>query len=298
MNPTPTSLPLRHALLAVLVAFIWGTNFVVMKLGLAQLPPFLFATLRFALVAVPLAFVLPKPAVSWRNLAAYGLLIGVGQFALVFFALTRHISPGMIAVVIQTQVFFTMGLAVLLAGERLRAPQVLATAIAALGIGVIAWHTDGHTTALGVVLALVAAFCWGLANIASRAAAGTNALAYVVWSALFAVPPLLILSLWLDGWPAIVQGLRSANGWTWLAVVWQAVGNSMLGYGAWAWLLGRYSAATISPFALTVPIFGMLTSVWVLHEPLPNWKLLAVALVLGGLALNLLWPRLAARWTR
>ncbi|WP_205690407.1 EamA family transporter [Comamonas serinivorans] len=289
-------MPLRHALLALLVAFIWGTNFVVMKLGLAKLPPFLFATLRFALVAFPLAFVLPRPAVPWRNLALYGLLIGVGQFALVFFALTRFISPGMVAVVVQTQVFFTMGLAVLLAGERIRAPQALATAIAAVGIGIIALHTDGHTTALGVTLTLIAAACWAMANIASRAAAGANALAYVVWSALFAVPPLLGLSLWLDGWPAIVHGLHAADGWTWLAVLWQSVGNSMLGYGAWAWLMGRYPAASISPFALTVPIFGLATSVWVLGEPLPGWKLLAAALVLGGLALNLVWPRLAARW--
>jgi O-acetylserine/cysteine efflux transporter len=140
-------------------------------------------------------------------------------------------------------------------------------------------------------MALAAALCWGLGNIASRAAGGANALAYVVWSALFAVPPLALLSLGLDGWPAIVQGLRAADGWTWLAVAWQSVGNSMLGYGAWAWLLGRHSAAAISPFALTVPIFGMLTSAWVFHEPMPGWKLLAAGLVLGGLALNLAWPR-------
>ena len=296
--PSSHALPARHALLALLVAFIWGTNFAVMKLGLAHLPPFLFAALRFLGVAVPLVFFLPKPPVRWANLAAYGLLIGVGQFALVFYALTRFISPGMIAVVIQTQVFFTMGLAVWLAGERVRPYQVVATLVAAAGIAVIGTHTDGHTTALGMSLALIAAFCWAMGNIASRAAAGANALAYVVWSALFAVPPLLALSFWLDGWPAMRAGLQAANGWTWLAVLWQSVGNSMLGYGAWAWLLGRYPAASVSPFALTVPIFGMATSVLVFHEPMPAWKLIAVGLVLGGLGLNLAWPRAQALLSR
>jgi O-acetylserine/cysteine efflux transporter len=65
----------------------------------------------------------------------------------------------------------------------------------------------------------------------------------------------------------------------------------MFGYGAWGWLLSRYPATTVTPTALLVPIFGMSTSALVLGEGLEIWKLAAAALVLGGLALNMFWPR-------
>ena len=89
--------------------------------------------------------------------------------------------------------------------------------------------------------------------------------------------------------------MQNADLPSWLAVVWQAWGNSLFGYAVWAWLLGRYPAATISPTALMVPVFGMGTAAWWLGEPLPTWKLVAAGLVMLGLALNLLWPRWAPR---
>jgi O-acetylserine/cysteine efflux transporter len=121
-------------------------------------------------------------------------------------------------------------------------------------------------------------------------------LAYVVWASLFAVPPLFLLSLAREGWPAIAAGVESAGWTTWVAVAWQAVGNTMFGYGMWGLLLTRYPAATVAPWSLLVPLFGMGAAAAWLGEPLPAWKLLAAALILGGLALNLLWPRLARLW--
>ncbi|WP_180129137.1 EamA family transporter [Rhodoferax sp. BLA1] len=286
------SLSLRHFLLALAVVAVWGSNFVVIKLALGQMPPLLFATLRFCVVVVPMVFLIPRPAVPWRNLAAYGLLIGVGQFGLLFVAMNGHISPGLASLVIQVQVFFTIGLAMALAGETLQRVQWLALLLAASGLGVIVAHTDGSTTLLGLGLVLLAALSWAGGNLVSRAAGRINMVAYVVWSSLFAVPPLAVLSLWVEGWPALLAGLQHADGVAWAAVAWQAWGNSIFGYAAWGWLLSRYSAATITPMALLVPLFGMGCSAWWLGESLPPWKLGAAALVMAGLALNLLWPML------
>ncbi|MDR2154848.1 MAG: EamA family transporter [Burkholderiaceae bacterium] len=287
-----------HLLLLLAVVFVWGTNFVVIKLAMAHLPPLLLAALRFALAAVPLVFVLPRPRVRWRNLAFYGVMIGVGQFGLMFFAMTRYISPGLASLVVQAQAFFTVGLAMAAAGERVRPYQLLAMLIAAVGIGIITGRSDGHTTALGVLMVLASALAWALGNMASRAAGRVNVLAYVAWSSLFAAPPLLALSLTLEGWPHIVAGLRAADWLTWVAVLWQSVGNSIFGYGVWAWMLARYPAATVSPFSLLVPVFGMGAAALALNEPMPAWKLAAAALVLSGLALNVLWPRWRKRWER
>jgi O-acetylserine/cysteine efflux transporter len=285
------AIPFPHVLLAVAVIAVWGSNFVVIKLGLAQLPPLLFAALRFALAALPLVFILPRPAVPWRNLAGYGLAIGLGQFGLLFLAMTRFISPGLASLLMQAQAFFTIALAMWLTHERLRPFQAIAALVAALGVVVIIVHTDSHTTPLGVLLTLAGALCWGIGNTISRSAGKVNMLAYVAWSSLFAAPPLLALSLLFEGWPAIAASITHADWQAWAAVVWQSVGNSIFGYGAWGWLLARYPAASISPFSLGVPVFGMTAAALWLGEPMPPWKWLAAALVLAGLAISVLWPR-------
>ncbi|MBO9708347.1 MAG: EamA family transporter [Caulobacter sp.] len=295
MNDTP--LPLRHFLLALAVVAVWGTNFVVIRVALDHLPPLLFATLRFTLVLLPMAFFVKRPKVPWSNLAAYGVLIGAGQFGLLFVAMQGHISPGLASLVVQTQVFFTIGMAMKISGEKVRGFQVAALLLAASGIVLIAAHGGGAATPVGVGLVLAAAASWAGGNIVARQAGPVNMLAYVVWASLFSIPPLLAMSLWLEGWPAIVAGVTHADALTWGAVAWQAVGNTMFGYAAWGWLLHRHPAATVTPMALLVPVFGMGASALLLHEALPGWKLAAAALVLSGLAVNMLWPKFRARLT-
>lgn len=285
------TLPLRHFLLALAVVAIWGSNFVVIRWGLDAFPPLLFAALRFTLATLPAAFFLPRPKVDWRNLAAYGLLVGVGQFGLLYLAMGSQISPGLASLVIQTQVFFTLLLAMRTSGERVRGFQWLSLALAAGGVTVIASHTDGSTTVLGLAMVLLAALSWSGGNIVGKRATGVNMLAYVVWSSAFAAPPLFALSLLVEGPARIGDAFAHAGLGAWAAVVWQALGNTLFGYGAWSWLLTRHPAATIVPMALLVPVFGMSCSALLLGEGLPPWKLMAAALVISGLALNLLWPR-------
>ncbi len=195
----PTVLPLRHLLLALAVVAVWGTNFVVIRQGLDELPPLLFATLRFVFALVPAVFFLRRPDVSWRNLAIYGLATGAGQFGLLFLAMRGHISPGLASLVIQAQVFFTIGLSVWRTGERVRPFQGFALALGALGVAVIGAHTDAATTPLGLALVLGAALAWAIANLAVRSSGTTDMLAYVVWASLFAAPSLLALSLAFEG---------------------------------------------------------------------------------------------------
>lgn len=296
MSVTRQLMSARHLALGVLVVAIWGSNFVVIKVALASLPPLLLAALRFATAALPAVFFLARPQVSWRNLAGYGLLIGVGQFSLLYLAMQSQISPGLASLVVQAQVLFTVGLAVVLGGERVRAFQFAAAALALAGFAVIGAHTDGNTTWLGIAMVLCAGLCWALGNIVGRQAGRVNMVAYMAWSSLFAVPPLVLLALLTEGGPAVLwQAMAGAPLLAWGAVLWQSMANTILGYGLWAWLLVRYDAATVTPLALLVPVFGMGSSVALLGEPFPAWKAGAMLLVMAGLSLNLLWPRLRAR---
>ena len=206
-----------------------------------------------------------------------------------------HISPGLASLVVQMQVFFTIGLAMLRTGERLKSHQFAAFALALAGMGLIAVHNGHDTSLFGLALVLVAALGWAMGNQASREAGQINMLAYVVWAALFAIPPLLGLSLWLEGPAAIAAGIARATPVTWASVLWQSVGNTMFGYSCWAWLLARYPASTIAPLSLLVPVFGFGANALLLGEPLPAWKLEATVLIMAGLAVNILWgPRRAA----
>ena len=283
-----------HLLLALSVVFIWGTNFVVIRWGLDGLPPFLFATLRFAFSALPWLLFIRRPAVPWHKLAAFGVLLGVGQFALLFLAMRADISPGLASLVIQVQVFFTIGLSMVALGERVRGYQLVGLLLAVAGLAVIASHLDATLTVKGLALILAAAFFWACANMVVKTVGRVDMLGFMVWTSLFAVPPLLGLSLWLEGPQLIATSVVNASAGVWACVLWQAIGNTLFGYGAWNWLLSRYPAATVTPMALLVPVFGMGASALSLGEPLPAWKLGAGALVLCGLVVIVVWPRLRA----
>jgi len=287
------TIPWTHLALALAVVAVWGSNFAVIKVALDHLPPLLFASLRFFFVAFPAVFIFKRPNVAWSRLATYGVLIGLGQFGILYIAMNGQIAPGLASLLMQTQVFFTIGLSMVLSGERVKAFQVVALLIAAAGIGVIIAHADASTvTPLGLFLTLVASMSWAGGNITARRDPGADMLAYVCWASLFSIPPLVILSLTFEGWSAMVHAVRVADAATWAAVAWQSVGNSLFGYSVWGWLLARHPAATITPMALLVPVFGMVTANLMLGEAMPVWKLTAAGLVMLGLGVNVAWPQI------
>jgi O-acetylserine/cysteine efflux transporter len=266
---------------------------VVIKLSLDAFPPFLFAALRYTFAFLPLAFFIPRPKVSWANMCAYGVAIGVGQFGILFFAIDGRISPGLASLVVQTQVFFTIGFAMFFAKERLKLYQAVAVSVSMTGLAIIALHTDANTTFLGLALVVLAGLAWGVGNTVSRRAGSINMLAYVVWASVFSLPPLFLIS-WIfeGGWEQMSTSISSAPMSAWAGVFWQSWGNTVFGYAAWAWLLSKHPAAVVAPAPLLVPIFGMGASVYFLSEPLPLWKILAAGLVIAGLIVNLFWPNL------
>ncbi len=278
---------LRHQLLALLVAFIWGTNFVFIEVGLQELPPFWFATLRFTLVVLPLVFFLPKPKVNLWRMAAYGFFIGFGQTGLLFWVMQAQLSPGLASLLIQMQAIITILLALVIYKEPVLPLQRAALMISAIGIGLIGYFRDGDATLVGIVVILIAATCWAASNVVVKGIGKLDVVGFSVWSSIFAIPPLLLMSLWFEGLQTIIYSTWDASWQSVAVVVWQALGNILLGYGIWNMLLHRYPAAAVTPWALMVPVFGMWASSGLLGEAMPWWKLVAAALIISGLLLNL-----------
>lgn len=287
-QPVPAGrggLPGPHLALALAVVAIWGSNFVVMKAALAHFSPLWLATLRFGLAALPL-LVMARPAAPWRWVALYGLLIGCGQFGLLFIALQRDITPGLASLVVQSQVPFTLLLAWLVYRQDWRRGQALALLLAGAGFLWLALHLDGSVSSKGLLLTLAAGLSWALANLAATRVGRVNMLAFMVWSSAFAAPVLALLALAFEGGAPLLHGFTQAGWGGWMAVLWQAVGNTLFGYGVWGWLLARHAAGDVVPMALLVPVFGLGCSALWLGEALPDWKLQGAFLVMGGLVLN------------
>ena len=284
-------MPAPHLLAALAVVVIWGVNFVVIKLGLREIPPILLAALRFALAAFPAVLFIARPAVPFARIAAYGLLMFTLQFALLFGGMYLGMPAGLASLALQVHVFFTIGLAVAVAGERPTAAQLLGALLAFGGIAVIASQSAGEATELGLTLVVLAAFCWGVGNLLPKRMGPVDALALVVWGSAVAFGPLLALSLVVEG-PQALWRLREASPAAWGAVAYLVYPTTLLGFGIWSFLLKRHPASNVAPFTLLVPIVGFSSATLLLGEPLQGWKLLAGALVVAGLAVNLL----AGRW--
>lgn len=279
-------------LLAVLTVSIWGFNFVAIKIGLQGLPPILFCAMRFIFAALPLVFFIKRPAIPWRLLIAYGGLQFAGQFSLLFYGMKLGFAPGLASLVMQLQVFFTVGLAVLVLGERPRAAQVAGALIAFAGMGLVAAHLDGAATVIGFLLVVGAGLSWAAANIVTKQIGKVNPLALVAWGSLLAAPGLLLASLAIEG-PAAWQDAAARFSWISAgAVLFQSYPTTILGFAIWSTLMRKYPAATVAPFSLLVPVAGMLSASLVLGEALQPWKIMAGLLVLCGLLLNQFGGRL------
>jgi O-acetylserine/cysteine efflux transporter len=285
-------LPARDLALLVGVAAMWGFNFVPIRWALDEVPPFLLAALRFALAAVPLVFFVRRPPLPWRYLLGYGLAIGAGQFGLLFLAIRLGFPAGLASLLIQVQVFFTIGLAAWITHDPVRPRQVIGACIAAAGVGVIVAERAGSLgteSILGLLLVIAAAASWAagntIAKVAGRAAK-VDMFAVVVWSSLAAPLPLALASWSTEGGLRAWSDLFSASARAWGSLLFMAYVGTCVGFAIWNRLLHQHSAAAVAPFALLVPIVGLATSALILHEALSWLEGVAACLVLVGLAVT------------
>jgi O-acetylserine/cysteine efflux transporter len=281
----------RDILAALLVVTLLGVNFVAIKIGLEALPPLLLTGLRFLLAALPGVFLVRPPKASVGTVVAFGLSLGVVQFGLLFFAIAIGMPAGLSSLVIQMQVFFTIGLSYLAFGERPSGLQIAGALVAAVGVAVIAVWKARHAMLLPLGLVLGAALAWACSNIIVKAAGRIDMLPLIVWGSLVATPPLILLSLLAEGPAAIAEGLRHADAGTFAAVLFIAYPATILAFALWSQLLSRYPAATVTPFALLVPVVGISSTSTLLGEPFGLVEAAGAALILFGIALSIYGAR-------
>lgn len=286
----------RDVLLALLVVVLWGANFVVIKIGLRGVSPFVLGGLRFALASFPAILFLPRPKVPARLYLGFALATFLGQFALLFWAIKVGMPSGLSSLVLQSQVFFTVILAGLFLGERPRRIQLVGMGVAAAGLAWIGLRGASAFPLAGFLLTLCAAASWAAGNLASRALSRhgpVNGLAFVVWAGLLPILPFFALAWLFEGPQVIAASFRALDLASWGSVAYIAYAATLAGYGLWNRLLKLYPAAQVTRFTLLVPVVGLFAGALVLGERLTGDQLLGSALVVAGLALPVLALQLA-----
>jgi len=284
----------RDTLLAVLVASLWGFNFVVIDWGMGSVPPLLFAAIRFAVVAVPACFFVPRPPVPFRTVVMVGAFMSLGQFGLLYLSMHLGMPPGLAALVLQAQVVFTIAIASVVLRERPSRAQVAGVALGVLGLAIVALGRGGHVPVVALVLCVAAGLSWGIGNVVSRASRAPGGLALTVWSATIVPVPLLGLSLLVDGPAAVGRGMAHL-GWDGvLSTAYTAGLCSLVGYAIFNRLLSKYPSGHVVPWVLLAPVVAM-AAAWALLGEVPGTAEIggALLLVIGVLIAQ---GTVGARW--
>ena len=280
-------MPVRHRLLAVLVAVLWGANFIAIHASLEVFPPFLCSALRFTLMAIPTILLVPRPEVPARWLVGYGVGFGLLQFAFLYLAMDAGMPAGLASLVLQSSAPFTVVLGAVLLGEHLTPRAASGVGLAALGMTVVgSQRLSAEAGLLPFVLTLLAGLGWAFGNLASRLAAAPRPLHLTMWMTVVPPVPMLVLSVVVEGPDRIGAALSSALTASaipaWLGLAYTTLVATVIGSGIWTWLMARHSAGTVAPFSMLVPVTGLALAWLVLAEVPALLELVGGVLVIGG----------------
>lgn len=283
-------------LAGVLVTVIWGSNFSVIGLGLKSLDPFVLTLLRFVFCALPLVFFIKKPAnMTYATLAIYGVLFGVGLWWVVNMAMYNGLSPGMSSVFLQFSAFFTIIMSSLLFKERINSIHLAGMLFAGSGLLWMLYLSEQHSTTLGIALVLLAALSWSLCNIIVKARQPADMLAFIVWSSLFSVPAIFIMTLGVEGLRPFENLLSDLTWGAVFSIFFQSYITTLFGYKVWNNLMKKYPASQVAPLSLIVPVSGILTSYLFFDEQLSLAQGLSIVLVFVGIAIFINSSKIAQR---
>ncbi|WP_105903453.1 EamA family transporter [Vibrio gangliei] len=276
--------------LILLVVFVWGINFVVITIGVKEIPPFFMAGLRFSFLAFPLVCFLPKPEVPTRWLIAYGMTISFGQFACLFYALYIGMPSGQASLILQSQVFVTALLGVIIYQDKLTPLQLFGGVLALAGIGLLLYGVlETNISILGYVFTFAAACSWGVGNLCNRTISmryqNTNMMQLVVWGALVPIIPFFFISFLLEDHQQIAYAVTHPSLSAILALAYLILAASLFGYTVWGLLIAKHGTANVVPFALLVPVVGLFSGWIFLGETLNLIQALGCLVIISGLSI-------------
>lgn len=291
-------MPMRHRLIAVAVAVLWGVNFLAIHLSLAHFPPLFLVALRFTLIAIPTVAFVPRPDAPVRWLIGYGLGFGVAQFTFLYTGMAAGMPTGLASLVLQASGPFTLVLGAVLLGESVRRRQWTGVGIALVGMVLVGVARAQAAALVPFLLVLLGALGWAFGNLSSRLAKPSEPLRFTLWMSVVVPVPMLIASLIVEGPAAIAESMSTsltvAAIPAWAGLAYTCLVATVAGSGMWTWLLSRHPAGVVAPFSLLVPVVGIATAWIVLSERPGPLELAGGVLVVAGVVVGSRVPGPAA----
>lgn len=271
--------------LLILTTTIWGLNFAISKIGLEQLPPLFLSASRFSIVGLAV-FILPKPKVGWRIIFGIAAFIAIIKFSLLFIAIDIGLGAGLASVIVQGQVFFTIILTYVLHKEELNRTQCLGLLIGFIGLVIIGFDDGRDFNFMGFCLVVLAALSWSFANMFFRNIGSASTVAVIVWASVIAAPIIWIMSYVLEGPGVIYQTVISIDLVSITVLLYIALLSTFFCYSAWGHMLSKYPAAKVTPFALLIPVSGLLGGVLLVDETLSQVAQIGIITIMAGLVIT------------
>lgn len=282
------------AVVWLLLATIWGSTWLVIKVGLADLPPVSFAAIRFVVAAAPLCAWLAlrrRPLTysraDWRLMIVTGLLVFALNYTLVFWG-ESHISAGLAAILYTTFPILGMVMAHwLLPAEPLTARRVGGAVVAMAGVAVIFYNQvdlRGPWALIGSVALVAAATGTAFADILiKRSGSHIEPITMTAVQMVASLPPMLTLAVIVDGNPLALPWTPRAVG----ALLYLALVGSSLTFVLLYWLIQRMQVTRTMLMPLFSTVIAVVLDAVILGDRL-HWRTLAGgAAVMAGLAVAL-----------
>jgi O-acetylserine/cysteine efflux transporter len=280
--------------IAVLVAVVWGFGFIASRLALNELSPELMTALRFAIAALPCLF-LRKPAVSWPVLIAISSTLFLGQFLAQAYGIAHGVPVGLSSVIVQSQALFTIALAAVIFREVPTPMQGVGVAISTVGLLMICGTVGYDFSVAAFAMIMVSPICFAAGNLLLRKASGAPMYDLFAWLSFTAAVPLILIALVSNGPVATWHELAHASATAIACILFVGLVTTSFAYWLWGRLLRDYPAAQVVPFALLVPFVGSAASSVVFGETFGPLRLAGMVLVIGGIAVMLLFGRARRR---
>jgi drug/metabolite transporter (DMT)-like permease len=284
----------------LILAMIWGSTWLFIKLGLDDLPPFTFAGIRFVIAAIILLIIiiirgrpLPRSRRDWALIAGTGILAFAINYGLLFWG-EQRISSGLAAILQTIIPVFGLVLAHLhLPEERITWPKLVGVIMGIAGVALIfsnQMQEGGRSAFQGSVAIVIGAFGAAYSNVLIKSRGGR--LDYAVLAAgqmICGLIPLLIVGITFEGNPFKLR-------WTPMAVIslfYLAIVGSAVAFLLYYWLVRHMEVTKTMLIALFTPLLAVSLGMLVRGEQL-TWRIVAGgACIMAGIGVIVIrkWKR-------
>jgi drug/metabolite transporter (DMT)-like permease len=304
MEPTAPPRPWKVLLAFAIIYFVWGSTYLAIRIGVAEVPPFLLASIRFLTAGIVLYGWMrvkgtPSPRLrEWGGATLLAVLFFVFDYGLVFWA-ERRVPSGVTAVMMaMIPVFMSLSEILIMKTQRMTARLAIALLMGIAGVAVLISHSvsfgDAPIDTLGAVALLIASISWSVGSALTRKLPLPAEKGMSSGAQMFAGGVLLTIT-------ALTLGefrgfhLQAVSVKAWLALVYLIVAGSIIAFTAYVWLIHHESPTKVGTYAYVNPVVAVLLGYFLGGEGIGPRTMLGTALVLVSVVVITMTPAASPR---